>query len=64
MSDIKKQVLDTLVKAKKDGKEFGMKNGEIAQDTGLETKDIAKAIKELKDEGQVESLKRCFSSVK
>ena len=34
--------------------------GEIAKELGLESKDVSKAIQELKKEGKVHSPKRCF----
>jgi predicted transcriptional regulator len=34
--------------------------GEIAKELGVESKDVSKAIQELKKEGKVHSPKRCF----
>ncbi len=39
-----------------------MKAGDIAEVSGIDKKDIDKAIKVLKDEGKIVSPKRCFYS--
>lgn len=39
-----------------------MKTGEIAEATGLDSKEVSKIIKELKKEGKISSPKRCFYS--
>lgn len=41
-----------------------MKSGEVATATGLDKKDVDKAIKKLVSEGRVESPKRCFYAAK
>jgi len=37
-----------------------LKTGEIAEITGLDKKEVEKAIKKLKKEGKIESPKRCY----
>lgn len=41
-----------------------LKSGDIAEKSGLDKKDVDKAIKKLKDQGLIESPKRCFYSAK
>lgn len=41
-----------------------LKTQDIVQKTGLDKKEVEKAIKELKSEGLVESPKRCFYTAK
>jgi len=41
-----------------------MKIQDIVQKTGLDKKEVEKAIKELKSEGLIESPKRCFYKAK
>ena len=55
----KEKVLNTLKKS-----DTPLKGGEIAEKSGLDKKDVDKAIKVLKSEGLIESPKRCFYSVK
>lgn len=56
--EIMEKVLTTL-------KENGaMKVGEIAEKTGIDKKEIDKAIKALKADEKIESPKRCFYAVK
>ena len=57
--EAKDKVLDTL---KKSGQP--LKGGEIAEMSGLDKKDVDKAIKVLKTEGLIESPKRCFYAAK
>lgn len=57
--DANETVLSTLKKA---GKE--LKAGEIAEMSGLDKKDVDKAIKKLTTEGKVHSPKRCYFSLK
>ncbi len=57
--DKKKQVLDTFTKENKP-----LKSGEVAQITGLDTKEVSKLIKELKTEGKIYSPKRCYYDIK
>jgi len=39
-----------------------LRTGEIAEITGLDKKEVEKAIKKLKKEGKIESPKRCYYS--
>jgi len=55
----KEKVLNTLKKS-----DTPLKGGEIAEKSGLDKKDVDKAIKVLKLEGLIESPKRCFYSAK
>ena len=41
-----------------------LKAGEIAGQYGIDKKDVDKAIKELKEEGRIESPKRCYYAIK
>ena len=52
-------VIETLVKAGKP-----LKAGEIAEMTGIDKKDIVKAIKTLKTEDKIFSPKNCYYSPK
>jgi DNA-binding IclR family transcriptional regulator len=56
--DAKQTVLDALKNAGKP-----MKAAELAEQTGLEKKEVDKAIKELKKEGVIESPKACYYGV-
>lgn len=53
--DAKKTILDTL---KKEGQP--MSAGQIAEKSGLDRKEVDKTMKTLKDEGLIESPKRCY----
>ena len=53
------KILDTLKKAGEP-----LKSGEIAEKAGLDKKDVDKVIKKLKEQGLIDSPKRCFYSVK
>jgi len=57
--EVKDKVLDTLKKS-----DQPLKGGEIAEMSGLDKKDVDKAIKVLKTEGLIESPKRCFYAAK
>ena len=57
--DTKTKVLETLKNS-----ESPLKGGEIAEISGIEKKEVDKAIKVLKTEGLIESPKRCFYSAK
>jgi predicted transcriptional regulator len=57
--DASKMVLDTL---KKSGEP--LKGGELAEKTGLDKKEVDKAIKKLMTDSLIESPKRCFYSAK
>ncbi len=52
---VEQKVLDAMKKAGKP-----LKTGEIAELTGLDKKEVEKAIKKLKKEGKIESPKRCY----
>ncbi len=54
---IEQKVLEAMKKAGKP-----LKSGEIAEITGLDKKEVEKAIKKLKKEGKIESPKRCYYS--
>lgn len=51
----KEKVLEAMKKAGK-----ALKAGEIAEAAGLDKKEVDKAMKILKDEGTIESPKRCY----
>jgi len=53
--DNKTKVLESFQKAGKP-----MKNGEIAAETGIDSKEVGKLVKELVAEGKLHSPKRCF----
>ena len=53
------KVISTIKKAKKP-----LKGGEIAELSGLDKKEVDKAIKELKVEDKIFSPKRCFYDIK
>jgi len=59
MSDAKKLVLEAMKKAGKP-----VRPGDIAKETGLDSKEVSKIIKELKNEGLVHSPKRCYYALK
>ncbi|WP_457624947.1 winged helix-turn-helix transcriptional regulator [Persephonella sp.] len=52
---IEEKVLEAMKNAGKP-----LKTGEIAEITGLDKKEVEKAIKKLKKEGKIESPKRCY----
>lgn len=52
---VEEKVLEALEKADKP-----LKSGEIAEITGLDKKEVDKAIKKLKKEGKIQSPKRCY----
>ncbi|MDQ7055994.1 MAG: MarR family transcriptional regulator [Persephonella sp.] len=52
---IEQKVLDAMKKAGKP-----LKTGKIVELTGLDKKEVEKAIKKLKKEGKIESPKRCY----
>jgi DNA-binding MarR family transcriptional regulator len=56
-------VNETVLNALKNAKE-PMRPGDIAEATGLDKKEVDKAIKALKKEDKIISPKRCFYSVK
>ncbi|WP_026478792.1 helix-turn-helix domain-containing protein [Alkaliphilus transvaalensis] len=55
-------VNETVLEALKNSKE-PLKAGDIAEATGLDKKDVDKAIKALKKDEKIISPKRCFYSV-
>lgn len=56
-------IKDSIIKVFKDeGKP--MRTGEVVEKTGLEKKDVEKAIKKMKDEGVIHSPKRCYVDIK
>ena len=57
--EIKDKIIDTFKKAGKP-----LRPGELAEMAGLEKKEVEKAIKKLKDEGVIDSPKRCFYDIK
>jgi biotin operon repressor len=57
--EVKDKVLDTLRKS-----DQPLKGGEIAERSGLDKKEVDKAIKVLKTEGVIDSPKRCFYTAK
>ena len=57
--DKKEQVLQALKTS-----EEPLKSGEIAKKSGLDKKDVDKAMKILKEEGKIVSPKRCFWEAK
>jgi biotin operon repressor len=57
--DTKDTVLETLKKSSEP-----LKSGDVVEKTGLDKKDVDKAIKSLKDAGLIDSPKRCFYSAK
>jgi predicted transcriptional regulator len=56
---MKDKVVETLLKAEKP-----LRSGEIAEISGLDKKEVDKAIKVLKAEEKIFSPKRCFYDVK
>ncbi len=57
--DKEKMVLDAMKEAGKH-----VRPGDIAKMTGLDSKEVSKIIKKLKEEGKVYSPKRCYYAVK
>ncbi|HDP75431.1 MAG TPA: MarR family transcriptional regulator [Bacteroidales bacterium] len=57
--DANEKVIQTLKSAGKP-----MKTGEIAEASGVEKKEVEKAIKKLIAEGKLHSPKRCFYDIK
>lgn len=56
--DINEKVLETL---RNSGE--ALKGGEIAEKSGLDKKDVDKALKALKAEGKINSPKRCYYGI-
>ena len=57
--DVKDKVLETLKNSDKP-----LKGGEISEISGIDKKEVDKAIKVLKKEGLLESPKRCYYTAK
>lgn len=55
MADSKAKVLEAMKK-----KAIPVRPGEIAKETGIDSKEVSRAIQELKKEGKVRSPKNCF----
>jgi len=55
MGEIEEAVLKAMKEAGKP-----VRPGEIAKATGMESKEVSKAIKQLRKEGKVHSPKRCY----
>lgn len=55
MEEKEKMILETMQKAGKP-----VRPGDIAKMTGLESKEVSKIIKSLKNKGKIISPKRCF----
>ena len=58
MSD-KEKVIEAFKNAGKP-----LRPGDIAKATGIESKDVSKIIKELREEGKAHSPKRCYYALK
>ncbi|MFX1236340.1 MAG: transcriptional regulator [Promethearchaeota archaeon] len=58
MSD-KEKVIDAFKKAGKP-----LRPGDIAKETGIDSKEVSKIIKELREEGKAHSPKRCYYELK
>ena len=56
------EIKDKVLEALKNSAE-PMKGGENAEDTGIEKKEVDKAIKALKKEGTIISPKRCYYGI-
>ncbi len=59
MTDAKDMVLEAMKKAGKP-----VRPSAIAKETGLDSKEVSKIIKELRAEGLVHSPKRCYYAIK
>ena len=57
--DIQEQVLKTLQDSKDP-----LKSGDIAKILNIDSKEVGKAIKKLKEQGKIESPKRCYYRAK
>lgn len=55
MSNTEQKVLSAMKKAGKP-----VRPGDVAKETGIDSKEVSKAIKELKNKGKVHSPKRCY----
>lgn len=57
--DNAEKILDTMKKEAKP-----LKGGEVAELTGIDSKEVTKVIKKLKEEGEIDSPKRCYYQAK
>ena len=55
MSNTEQKVLSAMKKAGKP-----VRPGDVAKETGIDSKEVSKVIKELKNKGKVHSPKRCY----
>ena len=55
----KEKVLDVFKNSEKP-----LRPGDITKETGIESKEVSKFIKELREEGKVYSPKRCYYALK
>lgn len=55
MSNTEQRVLSAMKKAGKP-----VRPGDVAKETGIDSKEVSKVIKELKSKGKVYSPKRCY----
>ncbi|MFX1352555.1 MAG: transcriptional regulator [Promethearchaeota archaeon] len=55
----KERVIEIFKSTKK-----SLRPGEIASELGIDSKEVSKIIKELKDEGKIHSPKRCYYALK
>ena len=55
MSNTEQKVLSAMKKAGKP-----VRPGDVAKETGIDSKEVSKAIKELKNKGKIHSPKRCY----
>jgi len=53
--DLEEKVLEKMKELNKP-----VRPGDIAKELGVDSKEVSKAIKKLKDEGKIESPKRCY----
>ena len=59
MGDLKEKVLKVFKESEKP-----LRPGDIAKKLGVDSKEVSKVIKELKNEGIVYSPKRCYYAIK
>ena len=55
MSNTEQKVLSAMKKAGKP-----VRPGDVAKETGIDSKEVSKVIKELKNKGKIHSPKRCY----
>ncbi|MCV6608961.1 MAG: winged helix-turn-helix transcriptional regulator [Campylobacterales bacterium] len=56
---VEEKVLEAMTKEAKP-----LKGGEVAELIGIDSKEVTKAIKKLKEEGKIDSPKRCYYQAK